>query len=144
MPQEFHLSASRATERESWHWWNCFFNSIKEIQTLQTPVSDDFDRKAIRRKIYHLYHCQAKEHVTLAKLLVILQEDNIFHSQRSMLHILLREIGFKWVTITFVMTPINIALYRHERMDDRRNYYNQSHIIEQKHTYLHQMMNDHQ
>ena len=44
----------------------------------------DFDREAIRRKIYHLYRC--KEHVTLSKLFVVLKEDNLFHGQRSTIH----------------------------------------------------------
>ena len=56
-------------------------------------IVDDFDHEAIRRRIYHLY--QAKEHVTLAKLLLILKEDNLFRNQRSTLHILLKEMSFK-------------------------------------------------
>ena len=53
---------------------------------------DDFDREAIRRIIYNLY--QAKEHMTLTKLLVVLKEDSIFRGQRSTFHILLKE----WVS----------------------------------------------
>ena len=38
------------------------------------------------------------------------------------------------------MMSINIALYRHKRVDDRCHYYEQPHIIEQRHTYLRQMV----
>ena len=99
---------------------------------------NDFDCEAIRQTIYYL--SQVKEHVTLAKLLVVLKEDNIFYSQRSTLHILLKEIGFKWVTIKFVMMPISIVLYRHKRIGDRRHYYEQPCIIKQRDNYLHLML----
>ena len=40
--------------------------------------------------------------------------------------------------------PINIVLYRHNKVDDRCHYYEQPHIIEQRHTDFHQMMKNHQ
>ena len=42
------------------------------------------------------------------------------------------------------MMPINIVLYRHKRVDDRHHYYKQPHIIEHRHAYFHQTMNNHQ
>ena len=101
---------------------------------------DDFDREAIRQKIYQLY--QYKEHVTLTKLLLTLKRDNIFCDQRSTLNIVLREMGFKWVTLTYVLMPINTVLYRHKRVDDKRHYYEQPHIMEQRYAYLHRMRNN--
>ena len=70
-----------------------FTSSAKRYSVSRRLLVDDFDREAIRRKIYHLY--QTKQHVTLSKLLVVLKEDNLFRGQRSTLHILLREMGFK-------------------------------------------------
>ena len=70
-----------------------FSTPTKRYRHSRRLLVDDFDREAIRRKIYHLY--QAKEHVTLNKLLLVLKEDNIFNGQRSTLHILLKEMGFK-------------------------------------------------
>ena len=70
-----------------------FSNPTKRYRFYRRLLVDDFDREAIRRKIYHLYRC--KEHVTLSKLFVVLKEDNLFHGQRSTLHTLLREMGFK-------------------------------------------------
>ena len=96
-----------------------FLTPTKRCKHSRCLLVHDFDCEAIRWKIYHLY--QSKERVTFSKLLVVLKEDNIFHCQRSTLHILLREMGFKWVTITFVMMPINIVLYRHKRVDNRVN-----------------------
>ena len=70
-----------------------FSTPTKKYRFSRRLLVDDFDREAIRRRIYHLY--QAKEHVTLAKLLVVLKEDNLFRGQRSTLHILLKEMSFK-------------------------------------------------
>ena len=70
-----------------------FSTPTKRYRVSRRLLVDDFDREAIRRRIYHLY--QMKEHVTLAKLLVVLKEDNLFRGQRSTLHSLLREMGFK-------------------------------------------------
>ena len=70
-----------------------FSTPTKRYRSSRCLLVDDFDRKAIRRKIYHLY--QAKEHVTLTKLLLLLKRDNLFHSQRSTLNILIKEMGFK-------------------------------------------------
>ena len=69
-----------------------FSTPTKRYRVSRRLLLDDFDCEAIRRRIYHLY--QAKEHVTLAKLLV-LKEDNLFRGQRSTLHILLKKMGFK-------------------------------------------------
>ena len=70
-----------------------FSTPTKRYRFSRRLLVDDFDREAIRRKIYHLY--QAKEHVTLTKLLLLLKRDNLFHGQRSTLNILLKEMGFK-------------------------------------------------
>ena len=70
-----------------------FSTPTKKYRFSRPLLVDDFDHEAIRRRIYHLY--QAKEHVTLAKLLVVLKEDNLFCGQRSTLHILLKEMSFK-------------------------------------------------
>ena len=70
-----------------------FSTPTKRYRFSRRLLVDDFDHEAIRRKIYHLYRC--KEHVTLSKLFVMLKEDNLFHGQRSTLHTLLREMGFK-------------------------------------------------
>ena len=70
-----------------------FSTPTKRYRFSRRLLVDDFDREAIRRKIYHLYRC--KEHVALSKLLVVLKEDNLFHGQRTTLNILLREMGFK-------------------------------------------------
>ena len=40
--------------------------------------------------------------------------------------------------------PINIVLCRHKKVDGRCHYYKQPQIIEQRHTYLRQMMKNHQ
>ena len=42
------------------------------------------------------------------------------------------------------MMPINIILYRHKRVDDRRHYYEQPRIMEQRHYYLRPMMTNRQ
>ena len=42
------------------------------------------------------------------------------------------------------MMPINIVLYKHNRVDDRCHYYEQPHIIEQRHAYFRQTINNHQ
>ena len=70
-----------------------FSTPTKRYRFSRRLLVDDFDHEAIRRKIYHLYRC--KEHVTLSKFFVMLKEDNLFHGQRSTLHTLLREMGFK-------------------------------------------------
>ena len=70
-----------------------FSTPTKRYRVSRRLLVDDFDHEAIRRRIYHIY--QAKEHVTLAKLVVVLKEDNLFCGQRSTLHILLKEMGFK-------------------------------------------------
>ena len=119
-----------------------FSTPTKRYRFSRRLLVDDFDREAIRRKIYHLY--QAKEHVTLTKLLLLLKRYNLFDGQRSTLNILLKEMGFKRVTKTFVMMTISILFYRHKRVDDRRHYYEQPHIIEQRHAYLRQMRTNRQ
>ena len=70
-----------------------FSTPTKRYRVSRLLLVDDLDCEAIRQKIYHLY--QAKEHVTLTKLLLELKRDNIFRGQRSILCILLREMGFK-------------------------------------------------
>ena len=82
--------------------------------------------------------------MTLTKLLLVLKGDNLLHGQTSTICILLREMSFKLVTITFAIMPINIVLYRYRRVNDRCHYYEQLHIIEQRHAYLHQMMKNRQ
>ena len=109
-----------------------FSTPTKRYRVSWALLVDDFDRKVIRWKIYHLY--QTKEHVTPSKLLVVFKEDNHFHGQRSTFNMLLREMGFKWVTITFLIMPINIVLHRRKRVDGRCHYYEQPRIIEQRHT----------
>ena len=56
-----------------------FTSPTKRYSVSRRLLVDDFDREAIRRKIYHLY--QTKQHVTLSKLLVELKEDNLFRGQ---------------------------------------------------------------
>ena len=70
-----------------------FSTPTKRYRSSRRLLVDDFVREAIRRKIYHLY--QAKEHVTLTKLLLLLKRNNLFRGQRSTLNILLKEMGFK-------------------------------------------------
>ena len=70
-----------------------FSTPTKRYRSSRRLLVDDFDREAIRRKIYHLY--QAKQHVTLTKLLLLLKRDNLFRGQRSTLNILLKEMDFK-------------------------------------------------
>ena len=57
-----------------------FSTPTKRYRFSRPLLVDDFDHEAIRRRIYQLY--QVKEHVTLAKLLVVLKEDNLFRGQR--------------------------------------------------------------
>ena len=52
-----------------------FLTPTKRYRHSRCLLVNDFDHEAIRR-IYHLY--QAKVHVTLAELLVVLKEDNSF------------------------------------------------------------------
>ena len=78
---------------------------------------DDFDQDAIRRKIYSIY--ARKEHVTLNKLLQVLQDDGLFSGKRTTLSKLLNEMGFAYW-----------------KQDNRRYYYEQPQIIQQRHTYL--------
>ena len=40
------------------------------------------------------------------------------------------------------MMSINIVLHRHKKVDDRRHYYKQPRIMEQRHAYLRQMINN--
>ena len=53
-----------------------------------------------------------------------------------------KENGFQ-VSYHFVLMPINIVLYR-QRVNDRRHYYEQPRIIEQRHAYLRRKMNNRQ
>ena len=80
--------------------------------------------------------------MTLTKLILALKRDNLYRGQRSTLNILLQEMCFKVVTITFVLMPINIAFYRYKRVNDRRHYYVQPRISEQRHAYLRRMINN--
>ena len=78
---------------------------------------DRFDIDAIRRKIYTFY--ERKEHLTITKLLKSVRDDGLFNGKRTMLRLLLKELGFKY-----------------KKVDDRRYYYEQPHIIEQRRSYL--------
>ena len=92
MLRGFHVPPSRWKEKAD-PGGAAFSTPTKRYRFSRPLLVDDFDHEAIRRRIYHLY--QAKEHVTLAKLFVVLKEDSLFHGQRSTLHILLKEISFK-------------------------------------------------
>ena len=81
---------------------------------------DRFDKDAVRRKIYDLY--EQKQHVTVTKLLKTLQDNGLFNGRKTSLRQLLHDIGFKY-----------------KKVDDRRYYYEQPHIIEQRKTYLRKM-----
>ena len=65
----------------------------KRYEKSRCLLVDDFDREAIRRRVYKCY--EAKEHVTLTKLLNYLKKDGVFHGERTTLHRLLKEMGFK-------------------------------------------------
>ena len=53
-----------------------FSTPTKRYRHSRCLLVDDFGREAIRQKIYHLY--QAKEHVTLNKLLLVLKRITSF------------------------------------------------------------------
>ena len=85
-------------------------------------IVDSFNRDAIRREIYEMY--KRKEHVTLDKLLPVLKESDLFDGQRTALRELLKEVGFNY-----------------KKIDNRRHYYEQPRIVQQRHTnYLCRMM----
>ena len=84
---------------------------------------DTFDREAIRRKVYQLY--EAKEHVTLSKLLVtsrvkvietfakallaiqvILREGSVFSGKRTSFQRQLKEMGFRYSSQQAYLLPI--------------------------------------
>ena len=69
---------------------------------------DRLDIDAIRRKIYTFY--EWKEHLTITKLLKSVCDDGLFNGKRTMLRLLLKELGFKY-----------------KKVDDRRYYYEQPH-----------------
>ena len=81
---------------------------------------DTFDIDAIQRKIYDFY--ERKEHLTIVKLLKMVQDDGIFNGGKTLLIKLLHDLGFKY-----------------KKVDDRWYYYEQPHIIEQRKTYLRKM-----
>ena len=76
---------------------------------------------AIRRKIYNFY--ERKEHLNTYKLLKTLKQDGIFNGKRTKLLQVLKELGFHY-----------------KKVDDRRFYYEQPAIVEQRHNYLRRMM----
>ena len=90
--------------------------------TLRRKVTtDSFDIDTIRRTIYGFN--ERKEHLTVTKLLDTLRKDGTFKGKRTLLQRLMREMGFKY-----------------KRVDDRRYYYEQPHIIDQRRHYLCKMM----
>ena len=108
------------TQGQSTH----FFKSPKtRYRTSRKKViTDSFDLDAIRRKIYNFN--ERKEHLSICKLLKTLQDDGLFNGRRTKLLKLLKdELGFKY-----------------KKVDDRRYYYEQPHIIEQRRIYLSRMI----
>uniref|UniRef100_A0A1X7UIS2 Uncharacterized protein n=1 Tax=Amphimedon queenslandica TaxID=400682 RepID=A0A1X7UIS2_AMPQE len=89
-------------------------------KTRARVVTDSFDVEAIRRKIYEQY--EKNKRITLNRLLHIVKQDQVFTGGRNKLAALLKEIGFKYRSI-----------------DDCR-YYEQPRIVEQRHKYVHRMM----
>uniref|UniRef100_A0A1X7TPK5 Winged helix-turn helix domain-containing protein n=1 Tax=Amphimedon queenslandica TaxID=400682 RepID=A0A1X7TPK5_AMPQE len=89
-------------------------------KTRARVVTDNFDVKAIRRKIYEQY--EKNKRITLNRLLYIVKQDQVFTGGRNKLAALLKEIGFKYRSI-----------------DDCR-YYEQPRIVEQRYKYLRRMM----
>ena len=68
---------------------------------------------------------ERKEHVTLPKLLTVLKDDGLFSGGRTKLRLLLKDMGF-----------------RYRKQDNRRYYYEQPRITEQRHTYLCKIMHN--
>ena len=54
-----------------------------------------------------------------------------------MLAVLLKEMGFRYINFLFIIIDI---YYRYRVVDDRQYYYEQPMIVEQRHKYLHRMM----
>ena len=73
-----------------------------------------------------------------------LQEQGLFAGKRTSLQKLLKEMGFRLVsdvsTAYYVDRIYAILLYRYKKVDNRRHYYEQPRIIEQRHSYLQRMM----
>ena len=86
-------------------------------QSRKTVTPDRFDIDAIRRKICTFY--EWKEHLTITKLLKSVRDDGLFNGQRTMLRLLLKDLGYKY-----------------KKIEDRQYYYEQAHIIEQRRSYL--------
>ena len=84
-------------------------------------VVDRFGWDAIRHKIYEMY--SRKEHITLDKLLPILRDADLFDGKRTVLREILKDMGFNY-----------------KKIDNRRHYFEQPRIVQQRHTYLRRMM----
>ena len=73
-----------------------------------------------------------------------LQEQGLFAGKRTLLQKLLKEMGFRLVTDVstayYVYRIYAILLYSYKKVDNRRHYYEQPRIIEQRHSYLQRMM----
>ena len=72
---------------------------------------------------YEIY--EWKEHVTLSSLLIKLEDEGLFSGKWTKLAELLKEMGFSY-----------------KKQDNRRYYYEQPRIIEQRHTYLCKIMHN--
>ena len=95
----------------------------KEKGTFESPAKRykrsrkevvDYDEEGIRKAIYAMY--DRKEHITLNKLLKIVREGQLFFGQRTKLAEILQEMGFHY-----------------KKINNRRYYYEQPHIIDQRH-----------
>ena len=82
--------------------------------TRQRITADDFDRDTIRCKIHSMY--EEKRHLTLTIMLYELKRAGLFQGERTVLHSVLREMGFKY-----------------KRMNNKCHYFEQPRIIEQRH-----------
>ena len=58
---------------------------------------DRFNIDAIRRKICTFY--EWKEYFTITKLLKSVCDDGLFNGQRTMLRLLLKDLGYKYKTV---------------------------------------------
>ena len=98
-----------------------FKTPTKRYSNSRTQILvDDFDRQAIRRSIHAFY--ERHEYPTLTSLLADLKSRQLFQGGRSTLHVLLREMGF-----------------RYRKHQNRRYILEQPHITQQRHTYLRAM-----
>ena len=96
-----------------------FESPVKRFQSSRDP--DDFDRAAIRQTIHQFY--ASKEYPTLNKLLIQLQDKNVFSGGRSTLAKVLKTMGFRYKISE----------------DGKRYVYEQPRVIQQRHNYLRRM-----